>query len=185
MSTLKDTSKKSTPILNLCSSERVIISDNYWLYKDVGVWSVRNKKILKATVGSHGYPSVDIGKGYSTLVHRLMAKYFIPNPLNKREVNHKNGVRTDFTVSNLEWCTPSENMQHCYSSGHRVNKKGYHINVGGKHGMSLLTESDVRIIKRMISEKELFVREIGALFGVSRQAISDIKNNRNWKHIKI
>ena len=82
-----------------------------------------NKKIVKGGIKpshvskSTGYKLVSLyrenaKKGF--LVHRLVAESFICNTENKPMVNHKNGIKTDNRVDNLEWCTLSENMKHSY-----------------------------------------------------------------------
>lgn len=55
-------------------------------------------------------------------IHRVVAENFIPNPENKREVNHINGIKTDNRLENLDWVTPSENIQHSIKSGRWDNR---------------------------------------------------------------
>lgn len=68
-------------------------------------------KRLDPPVSSSGYKFVRIGpKTYP--VQRVVAMAFIPNPENKPQVNHIDGNKTNNSVSNLEWVTNQENMQH-------------------------------------------------------------------------
>ena len=71
--------------------------------------------IMKALPNGNGYRGVALFsncKAKPHLIHRLVAQSFIPNPHNKKTVNHKNGRRHDNHIDNLEWMTHSENMKH-------------------------------------------------------------------------
>ena len=57
------------------------------------------------------------GKQRNCRVHRLVAQYFLPNPDNMNEVNHKDGNKDNNHVSNLEWCTRSNNVKHSFDTG--------------------------------------------------------------------
>ena len=80
---------------------------------------ITKEKILKQRKTQRGYFLVTLykeQKSKSLYVHRLVVNMFISNKDNKPCINHKNGDKKDNKVTNLEWCTYSENMIHAYAT---------------------------------------------------------------------
>lgn len=75
------------------------------------------KTLRRSYINASGYPTIKLivdGKRISQNVHRLEAIAFLPNENNYPCINHKDGVKTNNSISNLEWCSYAYNNQHAY-----------------------------------------------------------------------
>jgi hypothetical protein len=93
---------------------------NYFVTKEGKVINAKTNKILKPVFNTGGYQQVTLHnriKSKNIVIHRLIAKAFIPNPENKPQVNHIDGNKSNNSVTNLEWCTCSENVKHAHKIG--------------------------------------------------------------------
>ena len=94
----------------------------------------RSDKILKQYIGKTGYMQLRLCKGHETKlwkVHVLIAKAFIDNPDNLPIINHIDADKTNNDISNLEWCSYSQNNKHAYDNGLRKTKSLMQIALNG------------------------------------------------------
>lgn len=118
------------------------------------------------------YLSVNIKKK-TCYVHRLVAEAFIPNLDNKKEVNHKNGVKTDNRAENLEWVTHQENAVHSFKV------LGNHSSQKGKFGKDSKKARKVLQIKDGVVVNEYYgCAEASRMTGISRCNILSICNKK-------
>lgn len=151
----------------------------YKISEDGYVFSVRRNKIMKPSVDGWKYRQIYLSKSGITTrfsLHRLIAKYFIPNPENKPNINHIDGDKGNNCISNLEWCTQSENIRHAFDNGLCKGLKGI------DHPKNKLSELDVIEIRR-ISNLGLKQSIIANIFNVNQGTIYGIVNRLIWKHI--
>ena len=112
-------------------------------YSVSSLGEVRNdktKKILRPCFSFGNYLQVNLWdntkkKGCNAKLHRLVATYFLPRDVERPYVNHKDGIKENNTVTNLEWCTSRENARHSMRLGIFTPKKGIEVGqftLGGK-----------------------------------------------------
>lgn len=148
-------------ISNLGNVKSVARYEKYDL-KGKTIKRIRNEKILAKCVDNQGYIIVALSlnrkiKYYK--VHRLVAKYFVPNIENKATVNHIDCDKTNNVYTNLEWCTTKENVIHAYENN--------------------LIEHYTRKIK-CIEDNKCFnsINEAALFYNTQRQNINAVLNKR-------
>ena len=136
------------------------------------LYSKRTNKIVSQNILGAGYyghvTKVGGRKGTNLALktHIQVAKAFHPNPENKPEVNHKNGIKSCNEDWNVEWSTRKENMEHASATGLCARDPSAYVKFSGE---------DVREI--LENETCGSSREVGKKYGVSHRTILDVRNN--------
>ena len=144
-------------------------SGRYILYSDGKLFSTTRGIFIKVSPDVLGYACCNLydGEKYTKhRLHRMMAESFLlnDNPSEKIQVNHIDGNKMNYTLDNLEWCTPSENIQHSFDVLHRTSSRK-------------LTYTQV---KEIINSK-LEVSELVKLYGVCEQHIRSLRRGKYLK----
>lgn len=139
-----------------------IENGNFIVFEDGRIF-----KRLDPLISSSGYKFVRIGKK-SYPLHRVVASTFIPNPENKPQVNHIDGNKTNNAVSNLEWVTNQENVQHAVKLGLRGSGKPLHRPVNNqeirlpqttqtetKETLTFAQRTKIALVERGMTQTEL------------------------------
>ena len=147
--------------------------EGYYSVSDSGeIRNLLNDKTLRQS-NSRGYRVVRLTKDKKRSVgsvHRIVASSFLEICSEKKEVNHKNGLKSDNRVENLEWCNRQENVDHSI-----------------KHGL-------VNYAKKLDEFKVLSINtfflagkkssEIAKIYNISASTISEIVNKKTWKNVR-
>jgi len=159
---------------NVKTKERVVRNsthgkaDGYRLLKE---------KILSPKTKRNGYLEVSLTistrNRKSFYVHRLVAIAFIGGIPEGYNVNHKNGIKSDNSLNNLEVVTHSQNMKHAYDNG--LNKPP--VNYKFK-------DNEVKDIKRLKKVDGLYNKQIADMYGCNIGTIQGITSGRTYKHVK-
>ena len=160
------------------------IKTKYMVTSDGFVISIRkhSSKKLKPFIDKDGYAVVILytdGEPHTCRVNRLVASAFIENddPISKIQVNHKNGKKSDNSVSNLEWCTPKENIHHAWKNNLSIAK------YGDNHPNTVYKSKDIKKICKELVKNKLSMKEISIKLNIPYTIVKQVKNHIIHKDI--
>lgn len=153
---------------------------HYFATEDGHIYSEHLQRNISEYFDKDGYKKVRLSNGDGTRkvfsVHRLILETFEPREdSHNLQVNHKDGDKTNNSLTNLEWVSAKENVQHAF-------KMGLRINIEDKNpAPHTLTSNQVKEIISLLLKKELTIQEIANQYNVHKSAIENIKYKKTWK----
>lgn len=165
----------------LKSKARLVTANYTYPSGKQSIKSIPRKEVIRnLKTGNRGYWDLHLSEDnrkLGTTLHRVMCMAFIPNPQNKEFVNHKNSIRDDKFISNFEWSTPKENIQHAvkYSAAFNNRSQLYKLK---------FSESDFYEIKDLLKMK-ISQKFIAKKYNISTQTVSLINVGRSYYEKKL
>lgn len=140
--------------------------------------AVKKGCVINGCISKFGYRKMWLsanGKTRYYFLHRIIAAAFIKNKESKPFINHKNAIKLDNSISNLEWCTSSENQLHAH-------KMGLHPKTKPGTGLKKLSNPAAKKVQCLFTGEIMCMTDAATLLGMERKAFSAIMNGRgtNW-----
>lgn len=136
---------------------------------------------LKIWTSGNGYMMARLSKPRRViLVHRAVATAFIPNPDNKPCVNHIDCIPSNNNVTNLEWCTQKENIQHAARLG---RMRTDHL-VGGRSHSAVLSDAQAQRIREMYGTGRFSWSQLAHEFKISKRSIGRIIRRESYANVQ-
>ncbi len=150
---------------------------DYVVYPDGRVFDTYFEEFVEPTENNSGYLYIPL-RDFNTIrgIHQMVAETFIPNPENKKYVNHIDGNKRNNNVKNLEWATPRENLLHAYAMGLH---KG---NTPDKVHFTKYSEDQIRKACELMSTG-MMLKQVEKVTGVPVKTLGEIRCGRIWKSI--
>ena len=152
--------------------------DRFFATNEGKIWDSKREKYMAQISQGQGYFQIRFkieGVKKGLLVHRIIAKTFIPNPQKLPFVNHKNGIKTDNRIENLEWCTAKQNVHHAMKTGLSRFLKGTET------WNAKLSNKKIQSIR--LNSKGLSQRKLAQIYNVSHATIGNIMRKKTWRHV--
>lgn len=152
---------------------------NYRISNFGNIYSEHKNIVMSPKIDRYGYKCVGLYLPNHIVkhitVHRLVALAFIPNPMNKPQVNHINFNRQDNRVCNLEWVTSKENIHHTHNHGRNANI------VGQNNPMAKLNPIEVWNIK--FAYEGVSCYRLSKVLNIGDETIRRIRLGLSWANI--
>lgn len=148
------------------SDDGQVMSMNYAKKKIPGLLKLRLTR---------GYQIVQLSHRRMYTVHRLVMLAFVGERPDGAHINHKNGIKTDNRLENLEYCTPSENQKHSF-------RMGLQDNHGINHSQAKLNDDKIREIRKMV-RSGFSQSEVARKMSVCPSTVSLVKSGKRWAHV--
>lgn len=132
-------------------------------------------KLKIPRIGKNGYMTVALireNKTYNTYLHRIIGEAFIKKPDGSNVINHKNGIKTDNRLDNLEWVTSSINNQHAIDTRLR------------KPAKACIDESIALKINEMKAQK-YSNEKVAKILGLSEYSVAQFANGKSYKYLNV
>lgn len=147
----------------------------YYMISNYGrIWHVYDRRFLTQNVDSKGYlykPLATINGMKNFRIHRLVMMTFCYFPgCENYLVNHKDGIKTNCYILNLEWATYSENIHHA-------------INTGLNPGTRVYNDEQVEEVCKLLEQGNLTIQQISETVGVSYSMVQKVQQKRNYTDI--